>query len=236
MRRAEDLTGRQFHYLTVLYRVPNKTPKLARWRCRCICGQEVDVNAQDLKHKGHSTKSCGCMKAKLIGDGNRTHGMSKHPAWAVWHSMKQRCLDPTHEAYHNYGGRGITICTEWLNSFEAFWRDMGPTYQSGLDLDRIDNNKGYSPDNCHWATRKANNRNNRTNRVIETPMGIMTVSELSERTGIGETTLLYRLDHGWPTESLCAEPDAKNRYTTSGIAARGTGSPSMTQQPGAAGS
>lgn len=236
MERAEDLTGRQFHYLTVLYRVPNKAPKRARWKCRCVCGREVEVDAKDLRRKDRHTMSCGCMKGKLIGERQQTHGMSRHPAWAVWHSMRQRCLDPSHKAYHNYGGRGITICTDWLNSFEAFWQDMGPSYQPGLDLDRIDNSKGYSPENCRWTTRKINSRNRRTNRVIDTPLGRMTVSELSERIGIGETTLLYRLDHGWPTESLCTRPNVRNLCTTSGIVARGTVSPSTIPQPNATGS
>jgi hypothetical protein len=92
---------------------------------------------------------------------------------------------------------------------------MGPTYQSGLDLDRRDNNQGYNPENCRWVERKTNSRNKRNNRVIDTPFGNMTVSALSEMTGIGVTTLIYRLDHNWPIESLCIPPDARNRCMTS---------------------
>lgn len=79
--------------------------------------------------------------------------------------MKRRCLDPNHPAYHNYGGRGITVCPEWVESFESFWETMGPTWKKGLDIDRIDNSSGYSPSNCHWATRPVNSRNKRTSVV-----------------------------------------------------------------------
>jgi len=148
--------------------------------------------------------------------------MSHHPTFGVWHSMKQRCEDVNHPAYHNYGQRGIAVCAAWDHSFENFWKDMGPTYKPGLDLDRIDNNRGYSPDNCRWTTRKINNRNRRTNRRINTPYGEMTLAALADLTGIGVTTLCYRLAHNWPTELLCVTPDVRNLCTTSEIVVRGT--------------
>ena len=216
MAKARDLTGRQFSYLLVLERVwPNLQGKPA-WRCRCVCGKEIVIPAYYLMgKKGRAKqKSCGCKKSEILSKSLSKHGMSHHPAFGVWHSMKQRCMDPNHRAYHNYGGRGITVCPEWQNSFEAFWRDMGPTYKRGLDLDRINNNEGYSATNCRWVSRKVNARNRRVTRVIDTPLGRMSVAELSERTGIGETTLLYRLSAGWPTELLCLPPDARNRPMT----------------------
>ena len=164
------------------------------------------------------------MRNKLISKAKKTHGMSHHPAFAVWHSMKQRCEDPNHRAYHNYGGRGIRVCAEWQHSFETFWRDMGPTYKKGLELDRIDNNREYCAENCRWVERKINVRNRRVTRIIDTPYGRMSVAELCERTNIGETTMLYRLDHKWPTEFLCVKPDCRNLSTTSGIVVRGTDS------------
>ena len=101
---------------------------------------------------------------------------------------------------------------------------MGPTWKKGLELDRIDNDKGYGPENCHWVTRKENTRNTRKSRIVNSPLGRITVGELSEKTGIGVTTLLYRLDHNWPTESLCIPPDVRNKSTISGIVVRGTDS------------
>ena len=224
MAKAKDLTGQQLHYLTVLHRVDSRVKGEPRWLVRCICGKEYAVDAGDIIRKRYPTKSCGCQRVNLIRASRTTHGMSRHPAFGVWHSMKQRCEDPNHRAYHNYGGRGISVCPEWAASFENFWRDMRSTYHSGLELDRINNNKGYNPQNCRWVDRKTNSRNRRVSRLIDTPLGQMTVAELCERTGIGETTMLYRLNHDWPTELLCVKPDARNLSTTSGIVVRGTDS------------
>lgn len=231
MPKAVDLTGLNFHCLTVLCRAENTKQGKAQWLCQCVCGAQKVIPARNLTSKKNPVKSCGCMRSHLIAEARTQHGMSHHPAFAVWHSMKQRCQNPNHHAYHNYGGRGIMVCKEWSESFEAFWRDMGPTYRHGMDLDRINNNEGYRPGNCRWTTRKINTRNKRTNRVIDTPYGRMTVSTLAELTGIGETTLIYRLDHGWPIEFLCMKPDYRNRSTTSGIAVRGTDSLFGTEGP-----
>ena len=169
------------------------------------------------------------MRYRLIGLARTSHGMSHHQAFGVWHSMKQRCMDPNHQAYHNYGARGITVCDRWVDSFENFWADMGPTWEKGLDLDRIDNNAGYSPENCHWTSRKRNCRNKRNTRMIETPYWQLPLSAAAELTGIGETSLLYRMDHGWPVESLFVMPDFRHMSTTSGIVVRGTDSSSGTE-------
>ena len=224
MSKAKDYIGQRFHYLTVLRRAENNRRGDTQWWVRCDCGTERIVTVYDLMRKKHPTKSCGCKRGALLSARQTRHGMSRHPAFGVWHAMKQRCEDRNHRAYHNYGARGITVCERWSHSFEAFWSDMGPSYRQGLDLDRADNNAGYNPENCRWVERKVNTRNTRTNRVIDTPYGRMCVGELSERTGIGMTTLLYRLNHGWPTESLCVQPDFRNVCTISGIVVRGAGS------------
>lgn len=220
--KLDDLTGRRFNSLTVIRRAPNDKRGKPRWVCKCDCGTETTYAARDLKRG--NLYSCGCQRSRRISEKNKTHGMSRHPAWAVWHSMKQRCMDPNHKAWKNYGGRGITVCGRWAESFEAFWEDMGPTYQPGLEIDRIDNNRGYEPGNCRWTTRKVNARNRRTNILVTTEYGTTTVSELAELTGIGETTLLYRIQHGWPEAALTTPPNVRNWYTTSGIAVRGTAS------------
>jgi hypothetical protein len=140
--------------------------------------------------------------------------MSKHPAHRAWCAIRYRCQLPTHQAWKNYGARGITVCTRWT-SFENFWADMGPTYRLGLTLERRDNNKGYNPGNCYWTTYRTQNNNTRRNRRIQTPWGKMTVAEAAQRSGLGKTTLHYRLQHHWPVTDLFIPADLENRWNRS---------------------
>lgn len=222
-RKLTDLTGQKFGTQTVLGLSAERNRQgKPLWIVECECGRIHAVVARDLKR----SKSCGCLTGRIISESRKTHGMTDHPAYGVWHSMVQRCTEPTHQAWKNYGGRGITVCERWLHSFENFWADMGPTYERGLDLDRRDNEAGYSPENCRWVTRKVNNRNKRDSRYVETSLGKMTVAELSEKTGIGVTTLHYRLNHGVTGDSLLTTPDFANRFMTCSTAGRDTASSS----------
>ena len=199
---VRDLTGQTFGFLTML-KPSDRTAghgKKAIWWARCVCGKELEVPTDGFKTK------------ELRSAARRSHGMSQHPAYWVWRSMVDRCTLPTHQAWKNYGGRGITICSQWLHSFATFWTDMGPTYQSGLQIERSNNHGNYEPGNCYWATRRAQMRNTRRSRMIDTPKGRMLVIEASEMSGIGVTTLLYRLDHGWATSELFLPPSYDNQY------------------------
>jgi hypothetical protein len=120
----------------------------------CICGTIKTVDYYSLKNG--LTKSCGCDRKN-----NLKHSLCNSPEYNSWNNMKIRCNNPNHKGYKDYGGRGITICTEWLNSFQQFYKDMGPK-PIGTTLDRIDNNKGYEPSNCKWSTysEQAKNRRN----------------------------------------------------------------------------
>lgn len=207
-----DLTGYRTGRLVVKRYIEHKNGK-ARWEVWCDCGAVITRVGSEITRNGR--QSCGCLAREQAGLRLRTHGMSHHPAFGVWRAMIDRCHLPSHKAYKNYGARGITVCPEWHNTdkkgFRAFWADMGPTYQTGLELDRIDNNMGYSKENCRWTTRLTNSRNRRKNRPIDTPKGRMLVCEASEVSGINVTTLLYRLGSGWPTERLFDKPDFTNR-------------------------
>lgn len=223
-RPVKDLRGLTAGYL-VAQSFASSDGKRVKWNVLCTaCGREIQMPGQELQRMARKgiKASCGCRKAQTIGEKNRIHGMSRHPAFGVWHSMKERCESPTHKAYKNYGARGITVCERWSRSFENFWEDMGGTWKKGLTLDRIDNSKGYFPENCRWVgyRTQANNRRN-TPLVDGKPL-----TEWSRETGICLTTLHYRLAHGCPREKLFVRPDVRNRFTTSQTADQGTALPS----------
>jgi predicted DNA-binding transcriptional regulator AlpA len=184
-----DLTGLRFGALTAVETSHTDGAKWY-WIYKCDCGKLVTKLGQDVTKdlKRGGTPNCGCMTGRLIGTKNSTHGMSKHPAYAIWRSMRDRCRLPSHQAWANYGGRGITVCERW-NSFENFWEDMGATYQRGLDLDRRDNNAGYSKENCRWVSRKVNALNKRNYRGVD-------IATIAAETGISRSTLYYRLNRG----------------------------------------
>jgi len=209
--RTPNLTGQTFGMLTAL-NPEHSDGKKRSWRFLCQCGTQcVKVGADVRKEiKRGGTPNCGCMTKQLIGKKNTTHGMSSHPAFAVWRSMLDRCRLPSHQAWNNYGGRGISVCEQW-QTFENFWSDMGPAYIRGLDLDRIDNDGPYSPENCRWTDRRTNAMNKRsTIREVDIP-------KLSEETGIARSTIYYRLKHGWGVDQLRRTPSPSNRSTTSSM-------------------
>ena len=125
------------------------------------------------------------------------HGQKKTPLYRVWCAMKERCNNPHNKRYERYGGRGITVCDEWAESFESFrtWANANG-YEKGLTIDRIDNEKGYGPDNCRWATRAQQNRNYSRNHFLTYNGVTMCVTDWGMYLGINPTTILYRLKSG----------------------------------------
>jgi len=209
---ARNLTGQTFGALTAV-RVSHSDGKRLHWVWRCQCGREVVKIGRDVTHKRMKHPNCGCM-TKALQSKPKSHGMSKHPVYAVWRSMMDRCRLPSHQAWHNYGARGVRVCEQW-HTFDVFWADVGPGYAPGLTLDRIDNDGNYEPANVRWVDCFTQANNRRGNRRIATPQGEMTVAEASRAYGIGQTTLLYRLARGWPPEKLLIPADVRNRCTTS---------------------
>lgn len=129
--------------------------------------------------------------------GKTTHGGARTPEYLIWRNIRNRCLTPTYKLYEFYGARGITVCARWAESFEAFIEDMGWRPSPELSIDRIDNDKGYEPGNCRWATRKeqANNRRIPKDRVM---IGGVTIDEFAEQWGIPYQTIYYRLRKNAP--------------------------------------
>lgn len=159
--------GDKFGFWTTIEKVaPIKTRK-GLWRCRCICGEIRITSSHYLK--AFKSRSCGCQKNRMISEAHMKHGFSRSrfhatnsiPEYKVWNGIIKRCTNPKEVAYVNYGGRGITICEKWRNSFEAFYEDVGPRPTEKHSIDRINNDGNYEPSNVRWATKGQQVRNRR---------------------------------------------------------------------------
>lgn len=188
-----DITGVKTELLTAISFAGKNRKGISMWVCRCECGNLTLANIYNILD-GHS-KSCGCAKLRTK---NSTHGQSETVEFYTWLTIKQRCTNPNNKSFKDYGARGITICDRWLNSFENFVLDMGLRPSGNYSIDRKDNDKSYSPENCRWATRKEQARNKRSNKLIETPWGLLPVSEASEKSGINYGTLMGRIRRKQP--------------------------------------
>lgn len=132
---------------------------------RCECGTLFRARATNINQG--VTKSCGCYQKQTAREKRTTHGLYNNPLYHIWNAMVSRCTNYNNNAFPDYGGRGIYVCDEWL-SVANFIKDMHPTFKEGLSIDRIDNNLGYSKDNCRWVTRYVQNRNTRRIRSNNT--------------------------------------------------------------------
>ena len=165
MPPLKDLTGQRFNRLVAIERC-GTICGMAAWLCQCDCGKQIVVIGSDLR-KNH-TKSCGCLRNELSTERCSKHGKKGTRLYVVWKAMNQRCSNPSSTAFKRYGGRGITVCDEWKHDFQAFYDwAMANGYDENAHrgqctIDRIDNNKGYSPDNCQWVDMKTqiHNRSN----------------------------------------------------------------------------
>lgn len=142
----------------------------------------------------------------MAGRVTRKHGLSYTPEYRAWQTMVHRCTQATSPAWASYGGRGITVCVEWLDDPACFLADMGAKPTPAHELDRIDNDSGYRPDNCRWVLRSVNDRNRRSNAFIEHEGETLTLVEWSERSGIRSDTIKERLRGGWPISEALTVP------------------------------
>lgn len=169
----QNLQGQQFGRLTVLEETSARKCKSVVWICSCVCGNLTAVPTHYLN--SGNTKSCGCLRIDL-GVVIKKHGKTNTVEYRIWAGMISRCYRQNDPSYVNYGARGISVCDRWKNSFEDFLSDMG-LRPDDLTLDRVDNEQGYSPDNCRWATKLDQARNTRTNVFVEVQGKRMTLTE-----------------------------------------------------------
>lgn len=182
------------------------------WECKCECGNIVIVRGSAIT--SGNTKSCGCKTNEYISNANKTHGETHTKIYRVWSNMKNRCYNKKTKRYEDYGGRGISVCTEWVNSYESF-RDwaFANGYKEDLTIDRIDNNGNYCPQNCKWVTRYEQNINKRNNIEIAIDGETKCLSEWCFKFGINRSTVNTRVRMcGWTYEkALTTKINKKHR-------------------------
>lgn len=195
--------------------VVSYTDSVARVLVRCTCGTAPITNVETRKLLAGKIISCGCRQKELLRSRATKHGMYKHKYFDTWVGIIYRCYDPDSSGYHNYGGRGITVCSSWRDSPIEFlkWVDA-QNPEEGLTVERKNNSKGYSPSNCKFATKKEQSRNRRPNRIISTPKGEMCIAQAAEEFGFTKSCFYFRV-WNWP-ERRWFEPmhESKRRHTS----------------------
>lgn len=183
----------------------NMTIARRYWICQCDCGNTKTVEAYALKIG--RTKSCGCLSVDIARQKAIRHGLRHTRIYNIWRNMKYRCEHKDHPQYIDYGGRGIYVCEEW-HDFMMFYKWATENgYQDNLTIDRIDNNNGYSPDNCRWVDAKIQGNNKRNNLIVEFKGKPMTISQISDLTGINYEKLRKAFHSGRIYKMLNEEPE-----------------------------
>lgn len=200
-----DMTGERFGRLTVISYAGKAPNGHSMWECKCSCGSFVKVSGSNLK--SGKQVSCGCKRREQAGQLNLIHGESKSRLHSIWCNMITRTENPHGTAYPCYGGKGIAICPEWRNDFSAFknWAEANG-YAEDLTIDRIDNNKGYSPDNCRWVTWKDQFNHRTTCHYLTFRERTQSIAQWAEELGISKSALYQRISAGWSVDRALTEP------------------------------
>lgn len=196
--------GTRFGRWTVLGLGDESRHGQKRLLCQCECGVVKSCLPGPLLNR--KSKSCGCAR----NEQRRTHGMSNNPVFRAWKGMLRRCNNPKCDQFRNYGARGIAVCDRWF-IFQNFYDDMASTYAPKLELERLDNDLGYSPNNCAWVSRSAQNRNRRVTKWIGTSRGLMLAIDIARIVGVREKTISDRVKRGWTGERLFLPPIERHR-------------------------
>jgi len=201
----QDLTGQRFGNLTVIAEGPKTNSGRTTWVCRCDCGKEKIVRAHNLKRG--TTISCGCHKYALAKERLTKHGDSQKRLYRIWWNMIHRCEYKKSNRYKNYGGRGISVCEEWRNSYEEF-RDwaLSNGYSDDLSIDRIDVDGNYCPKNCRWVTEEVQANNTSKNHLIYWQGKRQSLAQWEKEIGFRSGTLSQRISRGWSIEKALSTP------------------------------
>ena len=208
---VKNLTNKTFGRLTVISFAGSRTdrkPYRAMWNCNCQCGASAVVAGSNLTRG--VTRSCGCFCKDRVSESHTIHGHYGTPTYNVWSNILERCNNPNHKAYNNYGGRGIKVCEQWRFSYLNFLRDVGERPSLQHSIDRFPNNDGdYEPGNVRWATVKQQGRNRRTNRMITINGETKCLIEWREHFQISEGAVFKRLRKGMSIEDALTTPIKK---------------------------
>lgn len=194
MKNIRDITNQRFGKLVAI-KFQKREGKYTYWLCRCDCGNESIFRLGNLT--SGDNRSCGCLRKELTANKFRTHGLRQIPEYKTWSNIKNRCLNINTPDYEYYGARGITVCKEWIDSFEAFYNDMGPRPSLKHSIDRINNDLGYYKENCRWATKKEQCNNQRSNvKIINTETNEIfnTIVAAAKANNINKKTLWFMLN------------------------------------------
>lgn len=202
----DNLIGKKIGRLTVIKEELERKKGYKQYLCLCECGNEVIVRSDLLRSQ--TVKSCGCLAKEIrssicykLGKSRITHGSSNTRLYKIYSNMKDRCNNKNNYAYKYYGARGIKICKEWENDFSVFQKwAISNGYQDTLTIDRIDNDRGYCPDNCRWVTPGQQCLNTRSNKYITYNNKTQTLKEWADELGLKYTKLWKRLKRGWSFE------------------------------------
>ena len=204
MAKVIDITGMKFNRLTVIRMAGSGHHGEKVWECICDCGNTTYATGSQLR--GGRVKSCGCLQLeqskaqmkmlkRFYPAPCKTHGDSRTRMYGIWAGMLQRCTNPKRESYPLYGGRGISVCERWKN-YENFKSDMGASYFDGASIDRIDNEKGYSPENCRWVELRAQASNRRKKIRVHINGKEITVKEAASILHVNKRTLYKWVEKG----------------------------------------
>lgn len=212
MTKPLDLTGQKFGKLLVVRRSEKRTKAMkAMFDCVCDCGNQKTVTGRNLV--SGASQSCGCGVAKSAVERFTKHGRTKHPMYSRYNSMMARCYDEKNWEYANYGGRGITVCDRWVDSIDNFIADMGEPPTKEHSIDRVDNDKGYSPENCRWATKKQQSENRRVTYMFTMNGVTKSAADWSRDLGMTKKGVLFRIASGWSLEAALTTPKTpKGKY------------------------